>query len=112
MGVFEAIARIILGWHKAGQLQGWLRLLFGIGFSFFVTFNSVAGASLAAGSTWSVGVGRGMIAAAAMALIAFFRANKELTKDIVVAVPQSTVRDQFDPKTGQGPMVSVPPEKK
>lgn len=111
MDPLRALADIVVGWHAAGQLQGWLRLLFGITFSFAVTFNTVCGGALATGGDVSVSVGMGMVSGAAMAAVAFFRANKKLTEGVVVALPQKTVEDQITPD-GRGPMVSLPPEKK
>lgn len=101
---FGALAEIILGYHKSGILQGWLKLLFGIGFSFAISFNTACGAMLVAHAGWQVSIGTGMCTAAAMAFLAFLRANQELTAGVVVAVPQRTTTDQFDSK-GSGPEV-------
>ena len=110
MDPFKAIADIILGWHKAGQLQGWLRLIFGMTSSYLITFNVVAGSVLGTTQSWPMGIGAGMVAGGAFAFVAYRHADKDLVKGITVAVPQKTVEASFDEKTGQGPLVVKPPK--
>lgn len=104
MDPLQTLADLILGWHKAGLVQGWLKLLFGITFSFWVSFNTVAGGCLVSGLGWPISLGSGMVAGAAMSLVAFLRANPRLTSGVVVAVPQAAVQNQFNEK-GSGPTV-------
>ena len=108
---FAALARIIVGYHDAGIAQGWLRLLFSISFSFFLTFCTVAGTAWAAETSVRRGLGLGLISASAMAFVAYRNASAKITKGTVVAVPQQVVEDEFNPQTGQGALVVKPAEK-
>lgn len=107
---FAALARIIVGYHDAGIVQGWLRLLFSIGFSFFLTFCSVSGTAWAAEASWRRGFGLGLISASALAFVAYRNASQKLIKGTIVAVPQSVLEDQFNKDTGQGPNITRPKE--
>lgn len=118
MGPWDAVGEAIGGWFKAkklGQffehLNDWLKLIFSMGFSYAITFSFVCGTALVGGAGWPVAIGSGMISGAAMALVAFLRAKKELTQGVTLAVPQGVAEAQFDGQ-GRGPMVSSPPEKK
>lgn len=118
MGPWSIVGDIFAGWLKAKKLNeamlrlhGWAKLIFGMALSFFLTFNTVAGTSLMADKGWAWSIGAGMVAGAAMALVAFLRADKKLTEGVVLAVPQATVEKQFD-EQGRGPMVSSPPPEK
>lgn len=104
MNPWDAIGALILGWHKAGQLQGWLRLCFGIAFSSTLAFGFAAGTSLFANQGWPVSVGAGLVSASSVALAAYLHANQKLTQGITIAVPQEIVNAQFD-KEGKGPTV-------
>lgn len=101
---FGALAEIIVGYHQTGVISKWGKLLFGILFSFWVSFNTVAGGCLIAKLGWAVSVGSGMVTGAAMALTAYLRADLGLTRGIVIAVPQQTTLDTVNDK-GQGPEV-------
>ncbi len=90
---FSAVAQIIIGWHNTGIIVKWVKLLFGILFSFWVTFNTVAGGCLVAHLGWPVSIGYGMAAGAAMALGSYVRADAKLTAGIVIAVPTETETD-------------------
>lgn len=107
MGIAEALGAIILGWHKQGQLQGWLRLLFSISFSFSLGFNCASGTVLVASGTGLHALGAGLLSGSAMALVAYQSASKDITKGTVVAVPQEIVDAEFD-KESRGPMVTQP----
>lgn len=111
MAPWDAIATVLVGWHESGMVEGWFKLLFGTIFSFWITFNVVAGGFLASGSGWRVSIGSGMVAAAALAFASYGRASGKITAGIVVAVPQETVNDRFE-KNGQGPMITDPGKKK
>jgi hypothetical protein len=91
---FAAVANIIIGWHNTGVIVKWGKLLFGILFSFWVTFNTVAGGCLVAKLGWPVSVGYGMLSGGAMAFLSFLNQDKTLTAGIVVAVPQQTELDE------------------
>lgn len=115
MDPLGALAGIFVGWHRTGKLNEWaqqvlrwLKLLLGIFLSFFITFNTVAGTSLMAGQGWAFSIGAGMLSGAALATVAFLRADKKLTEGVVLAVPQGALDAQFDEKS-RGPMVSSPP---
>lgn len=109
MDPFSAVADIIVAWHKAGQLQGWLRLLFSITFSYGLGFSTACGTALVATDSWTIGIGSGFLMGAAMALVAYQAANKDITKGTVIAVPQKTVEDRFT-SDGRGPMTTQPPK--
>jgi len=118
MDPLNAIANIFVGWHRTGKmndaflrLHGWAKLLFGMFLSFFITFNTVAGAALMADKGWAFSIGAGMVSGAAMSAVAFFRANAKLTEGVVLAIPGNTLDAQFNEK-GKGPMVSSPPPEK
>lgn len=118
MDPLGALASIFVGWHRTGKLDSWaqqvlswLKLLLGIFLSFFLTFNTVAGTSLMAGKGWAFSVGAGMLSGAALATVAFLRADRALTAGVVLAVPQAAIEAQLDEK-GRGPMVSSPPAEK
>ena len=104
---FTAIGEFILGAVRAGKVSGWARLIFSMLASFFLTFSTICGSALVAGSGWAFSVGAGMVSGAAMAFLAFLRADKKLTQGVVIAVPQRTVEAQFDAQ-GRGPMVTEP----
>ena len=115
MDPLGALAGIFVGWHRTGKLNeallrlhAWAKLLLGIFLSFFLTFNTVAGTSLMAGQGWAFSVGAGMLSGAALATVAFLRADKKLTEGVVLAVPQAALEAQVDEKN-RGPMVSGPP---
>ena len=118
MDPLGAIANIFIGWHRTGKmneallrLHAWMKLLFGMFLSFFLTFNTVAGTALMSDKGWAWSIGAGMVSGAAMALVAFLRADRKLTEGVVLAVPQATAEKQFD-EAGRGPMVSSPPPEK
>lgn len=90
---FGAIADIIVGWHNTGIISKWAKLIFGILFSFWISFNTVAGGCLIAKMGWPISIGSGMVAGAAMALTAYLRANPSLTKGVVIAVPERVEED-------------------
>lgn len=90
---FGAIADIIVGFHNTGVISKWAKLIFGIVFSFWVTFNTVAGGCLVAKLSWPVSIGYGMLTGSAMALTAYLRANPSLTKGVVIAVPEQAEED-------------------
>ena len=90
---FGALADIIVGYHNSGIISKWGKLIFGILFSFWVSFNTVMGGCLIVKMGWPVSVGSGMVAGAAMALTAYMRANPSLTKGVVIAVPQQAEED-------------------
>lgn len=102
---FAAIADIIVGWHKAGQLEGWLKLLFSVSYSFVISFCTASGASLVAGGSGKASLGYGLLSGAAMSFVSFQNASSKLTKGITVVVPQETITDR-NTVNGQGPMIS------
>lgn len=102
---FVALADLIVGWHKASQLQAWLKLIGGCLLSFWLTFNTVCGGALIAHVPVPVAIGYGMTVGSAMAYVAFLRANPKLVAGITVAVPTDTATDRIDPK-GNGPIIT------
>jgi hypothetical protein len=90
---FAAIADIIVGWHKTGIIVKWAKLIFGPIFSFWITFNTVAGGCLVAKLGWPVSIGYGMMSGAAFALSAYLHADSKATAGIVIAVPQQSEAD-------------------
>ena len=90
---FAAVADIIVGWHKTGVVVKYFKLIFGILFSFWITFNTVAGGCLVAHLGWPVSIGYGMAAGAAMALTSYVRSDAKLTSGITIAVPTKTEED-------------------
>lgn len=105
---FSALAKIIVGYHDAGIIQGWLRLLFSMSASFFITFSIVAGGAWASGTTATRGAGLGLVMAGAMAFRAYLAAPKAIVKGTVLVVPQETVEDANNKATGQGPLTVQP----
>lgn len=90
---FGAIADIIVGFHQTGVISKWAKLIFGIVFSFWLSFNTVTGGCLVAKMSWPVSIGYGMLTGSAMALTAYLRANPSLTKGVVIAVPEQAEED-------------------
>jgi hypothetical protein len=101
---FAAVADIIVGYHKTGVIVKWFKLLFGSVFSFWISFNTVAGGCLIAKLGWPVSIGYGMVSGAAMALTSYLRSDSKLTSGVVIAVPQQTTLDATNSQ-GQGPEV-------
>jgi hypothetical protein len=102
---FSGVAELIVGLKGINRVERWFRLMFSIGLSYWLAASTVTGTALATGVSVPVAVGLGLCSGAALGLVAYQRADKDLISGTVVVVPQKTVEDSVTPD-GRGPMVS------
>lgn len=94
MDPLHALAEIIVGWHRTKVLEKWLRLVFGMAFSWGVTFCTATGTSLTIGKPPAFSIGTGLLAASGAVCLLFTRSD--LTKGVTVAGPNSLVYSPDD----------------
>lgn len=64
MDPLNALASLIIGWHRVSKMQEWIRLIFQIMVSMIGSFCFVTGTALTASHNWPISVGSGLISAA------------------------------------------------
>ncbi len=87
MNPWTGLAELLLGYMRQNQVAQWLRFIFELLFSGFVSFLFICGSVLIATKLYSLAIGAGMIAAAVSMTALFRRESSKLTKGMLVVLP-------------------------
>lgn len=94
MDPLNALASLIVGWHKVSKLNDWIRLVFQILVSMTGSFCFVTGGSLVSVQSWPISIGSGLISAGVV--LAVFIRRSALLKGMLFVFPADEAKTEIE----------------